>query len=233
MSLPIRFSKWQTSARPVRAAASAFACRSCHGQNGQRADRPTLAIRPGEDVIPSPILWPGPLKVRPPFPLGPATLTQRSPARGSADRMPATRLSRGFGFLNAVGALSWVQTTTLRGSHPCAHPLSSSPFCPPRLPAACKPRQSAAWPALSPAWPWPMPWTKTWLQARRLAPWPVRPPAASNWACRPANPTDLTAFGRPPSFVIGPSGQHARMALFVFASRPGRAEGGERCSRRS
>jgi hypothetical protein len=57
--------------------------------------------------------------------------------------------------------------------------------------------------------------------------WPVRPPAGSSWACRPATDgCDLAAFGRVAS-QKGPSGLIARMVPLLSAP------GGHECFRKS
>jgi hypothetical protein len=113
-------------------------------------------------------------------------------------------------------------TTNQRGSSQCANSLSCSPFFSFRWQVACKTPHRAAWPVLLRGPSWPTRWTKTWSPVPRLAVLPVRPPVASNWACRPAGrPTDLTvAFGRakPPSRTIRASRPGG---LFAFCATRG------------
>lgn len=112
-------------------------------------------------------------------------------------------------------------TTRTRGSHPCASRLSSSPFCPCRLPVACKIPRRAGWPVpLRALWS-PMRWTRTSSQVPRWAAWPAPPPAGSSWACRPAarateRLTEQTARGR-----IGPGAARAICPGGPFAFRLG------------
>jgi len=88
--------------------------------------------------------------------------------------------------------------TTNRGSQTCIKPSSSSLFSPCRCRPACRTLLRAGLPALPRARWSPMRLMKTWSPVPRLGRWPVQPPAASNWACRPASrATDvIAAFGR-------------------------------------
>jgi hypothetical protein len=71
------------------------------------------------------------------------------------------------------------------------------------------------------------------LPVLHSARWPGLRLAACR-GCRPAAATDLTAaFGRPDTTSQRPSGQIARVAFVISASRRGRGARGERCSRRS
>ncbi len=104
-----------------------------------------------------------------------------------------------FPFESASFALdSRAIKTTTRGSKPCRNRLSSSLFSPFRSRPACRTRRRAALPAPLLVPLSPMRWMKTWSPAQPWARLPVRQPAASNSACRPASrATDLiTAEGR-------------------------------------
>ncbi len=123
-------------------------------------------------------------------------------------------------------------TTNQRGSPPCVSRFSCSPFLSFRWRVACRIPPRAASPVLLQGPSWPTRWTKTLSLAQRLAVLPVRPPAVSNWACRPAvRPTDIAtdraAFGR-----AEPSSRTIRASRlggpFAFI-----ATGGPPCSRRS
>ena len=91
-------------------------------------------------------------------------------------------------------------TTTIRGSSPCGNRLSSLPFCPPRLPVACRTPRRAVWLVRRPGLSSPTPRKAMSLPARLSAGWRALQPAASSWACRPATrATDRLndrAFGR-------------------------------------
>ena len=147
----------------------------------------------------SPFFWPGPSRVRPFF-----ELHKLNFKRHSAN--PDARIN--FRFQAFGNALELASITTIdRGSEPCRNPSFSllSLHC--RLPAACKTRHRAALPAQRAALCWLTFLTRTSSPVLRLADLPVRPPAGSRSACRPA--TDhLTAFA-----VARPSGHSPRVAF--------------------
>ena len=96
-------------------------------------------------------------------------------------------------------------TTNLRGSLPCASPLSSSLFFPPPLPAVCRTLRRAGWPVPLQAPSSPMPPKGTCSPGPSLAGSRGSHPAASRSACRPVTrATDPAAFGRvqPPTRTI-------------------------------
>ena len=126
-----------------------------------------------------------------------------------------------------------------RGSKQCANPFFSSLFSPRRWPAACKTLHRVGSRAPSPVLPSPMRWTKTWSRAPLWAVWPVRPPAASKWACRPASrATDrfaLTGQSHQTDGVVRafrPAGPVLHSARPTEFRGPAHSEG-EPCSRKS
>jgi len=154
-------------------------------------------------------------------------------ARASADHTKPGSFGRGFPFIASVNTVNSCAITTLRGTEPCVS-ISSFLHLPPRpLRAAWRPRPSAALAARSQVPPSQMLWMKTWLPVPRLARWQGLRPAVCR-GCRPAVATDLTAAsGQPDATSQRPSGQIARVAFVISASRRGRGARGERCSRRS
>ena len=98
----------------------------------------------------------------------------------------------------AIAVESAAITTNLRGSTKCRSRLSSSLFSPCRWPGACRTPRRAVRPGLRQGFWSPMRPMETCLPARSSVALQVSPPAASNWACRPATrATDLnSAFGR-------------------------------------
>ena len=164
------------------------------------------------DCYPFPSPWPDPSRV------GPFFLTGSAPRRQSdADAVSDGILQCSF---PADSLDSVAIKTSDRGSHPCVNPSFSLPFSPCRLPAACKTPRRAGLPVrrlarLSPMRPAAAP-----SMVRSSAVWPVLPPVASIWACRPATTNNLTAASAASPVRQGPTGQIARLALLHFAIRP-------------
>ncbi len=164
------------------------------------------------DCYPFPSPWPDPSRV------GPFFLTGSAPRRQS----DADAVSDGI-FQCSFPADSLDSTaikTNDRGSQTCVNPSFFLPFSPCRLPAACKTPRRAGLPVrrlarLSPMRPAAAP-----SMVRSSAVWPVLPPVASIWACRPATTNNLTAASTASPVRQGPTGQIARLALLHFAIRP-------------
>lgn len=216
------FSIWQSFAKRPGRAGLAFATGQVLGNNHPKARPAVPAAGWPPFCYPSPSMRPDPLRIGSPF----------SPAlrHAFADRMEPAIPSRAFVFRGAAIEVFLRDITFPRSSISCVNLSLPSPFSPsPLWLAACRTPRRAGLPALLSV-PLPlMRWTKTWLQARRLAVSPVRQ-AATWWAAA----TDLTfaACGRL-AVLHGPSGHPAPVAFSISASRPGRGARGERCSTRS
>lgn len=221
---------WQGSAEGGRKAEFGFALRAMVGQALRRAGCSSYGPRLCLDCTPFP-------EVRPAPQLGRSDLFSAGgsgrDARASADHTKPGSFGRGFRFIAAVNTVNSCAITTLRGIEPCVN-ISSFLHLPPRpFRAAWRPRPSAALAARSLVPPSQTRWMKTWLPGLRLARWQALRPVACR-GCRPAAATDLTAAcGQPDTTTQRPSGQIARVAFVISASRRGRGARGERCSRRS
>ena len=162
---------------------------------------------------PSPSLRSGPSQAGP-------TLRGRGGASGCAGRVK-------YCFeIRAIAVESAGITTNARGSFPCASRLSSSLLSPRPLRAACRTPHRAGLPVQQPAHWSPTLLMKTSLPVLPLAAWPVRPPAGSSWACRPATRvterlTERAACWGVPSHQ-GPSGPTARVVPLFFAGHGGK-----------
>jgi hypothetical protein len=226
---------------PAAAALAVAAGCGC-GQSGFAAvEQPCLAPRPVPDCS-SPLRRPG-------APMAGPSFSGCRPAGRAARPAPAWQddadlvICNGKSFESPWFALlSATITTPNRGSHTCANRLSSSPFSPPRLPAACRTRPRAGWPVPQPARSWPMQPRMTCLPARSSVVWLALRPAASNWVCRPAaratEPDPLTpaarVAGRPLPDIDGVvRAAKPGRPRFAFARWPGPRFEGEPCSRRS
>lgn len=230
MVLPTVSAFWQAFAQRDFGADFGFAMRAVVGQAEGHAGCSSYGPRLCLDCTPS-------LAVRPAPQLGRPDLfskdAQGADARASADHTKPGSSGRGFPFIAAVNTVNSWSITTLRGNEPCVNILSFLHLPPRPFRAAWRPRPNAALAARSPVPPSQMRWMKTWLPVLHSAHWPGLRPAACR-GCRPAVATDLTAvFGQPDATSQRPSGQHARVAFVISASRRGRGARGERCSRRS
>ncbi len=185
------------------------------------------------DLAPSPFSRSVPLVERPGLSCGTGCKAGRGDGHGIADAAQVRLRAQGFCFIDASAAVSSRTITTQRGNEPCVSILSSSHLRPPHLPAACRPRRSAALAARLRVQPLPTRWTRTWWQAPLWVRWLALHPAACR-GCRVAVATDLNAAlpGRTDS-IARPSGHAAPVAFVISAPRPGRGGRGERCSRRS
>ncbi len=187
---------------------AAFAPTRALSQDAGMACETCSSVLAHLDCYPFPSPWPGPLRVRPFF-----AARRQSDADAVNDGIfqcsfPADSLD------------SFAIKTSDRGSQTCVNPSFSLPFSPCRLPAACKTRLRAGLPVrrlarLSPMRPAAAP-----SMARSSAVWPVLPPVASIWACRPATTNNLTAASAASPVRQGPTGQTARLALLHSAIRP-------------
>ena len=230
MVLPTASAFRQGFAQCDFAADFGFAMRAVVGQADEHAGCSSYGPRLCLDCTPSLAVRPAPQLGRPDLF---STGGESADARASADHTKPGSFCREFHFIAAVNTVNSCSITTLRGNEPCVN-ISSFLHLPPRpLRAAWRPRPSAALAARSLVPPSQTRWMKTWLPVPRLARWPGLRLAACR-ACRPAVATDLTAaFGQPDATSQRPSGQSARVAFVISASRPGRGARGERCSRRS
>ena len=230
MVLPTVSAFWQAFAQRDLGADFGFAMRAVVGQAEGHAGCSSYGPRLCLDCTPS-------LAVRPAPQLGRPDLfskdAQGADARASADHTKPGSSGRGFPFIAAVNTVNSWSITTLRGNEPCVNILSFLHLPPRPFRAAWRPRPNAALAARSPVPPSQMRWMKTWLPVLHSARWPGLRPAACR-GFRPAAATDLTAaFGQPDATSQRPSGQIARVAFVISASRRGRGARGERCSRRS
>lgn len=224
------------------AAALAVAAGSGCGQSGVAAvEQPCLAPRPVPDCS-SPLRRPG-------APMAGPSFSRRGPAAWAARRAPAWQDDADLVICNeksfespCFALLSATITTPNRGSLTCANRLSSSPFSPRRLPAACRTRPPAGWPVPQQVRCLPTRPRMTCLPARSSVVWPALRPVASNWACRPAaratEPDHLTPAGRVAGRPLPEIDGVVRAARpgrprFAFACWPGPRFEGEPCSRRS
>lgn len=160
------------------------------------------------DCYPFPSPWPDPSRVRPFF--------------SAARQADADAVSDGiFQCSFAADKLdSAAIITSDRGSQTCVDPSSSLPFSLCRLPAACRTRHRAGLQVRRPVRLSPMRPAAAPSMVRSSAVWPVLPPVASTWACRPATTNNLTAASAASPVRQGPTGQIARLALLHFAIRP-------------
>jgi len=221
---------WQGFAEAARGAVLGFAKLGCVGQAKGHAGCSSYGPRLCLDCTPSLAVRPAFDKRRPDLFSG---CFADGDARAFADHTKAGSLCRRFPFIAAANTVESRSITTLRGNEPCVNILSFLFLRPPAFPAVLRRRPSAAWSVLWPVRRLPTRPTRTWSPVRRWAVWPVQHPAGCR-GCRPAAATDLTAAcGQPDTTSQRPSGQHARVAFVISASRPGRGARGERCSRRS
>ena len=230
MHPPTASAFWQGFAEADFGADFGFAMGAVVGQADGHAGCFSYGPRLCLDCTPSLAVRPAPQQGRPDlFFKGCAGLD----ARASADHTKPGSFGRGFPFIASVNTVNSCAITTLRGTEPCGNILSSSPLRPQPFRAAWRPRPSAALAARSPVPPSRTRWMKTWLPALHSARWQGLRPAVCR-GCRPAVATDLTAAcGQPDATSQRPSGQIARVAFVISASRRGRGARGERCSRRS
>lgn len=230
MVSPTASAFWQAFAQRDFRADFGFAMRALVGQADGHAGCLSYGPRLCLDCTPSLAVRPAPQLGRPDFFFkGDAVLD----ARASADHTKPGSLGRGFPFIAAVNTVNSWSITTLRGNEPCVSILSFLHLPPRPLRAVWRPRPSAALAARSLVPPSQTRWMRTWLPVLHSARWPGLRPAACR-GCRPAAATDLTAaFGQPDTITQRPSGQIARVAFVISASRRGRGARGERCSRRS
>ena len=221
---------WQAFAGAARGAVLGFAKRGLVGQSDADTGCSSYGPRLCLDCTPFLSVRPAPQLGRPDLFSGWVGVRH---ARASADHTKPGSFGRDFPFIAAWNTVKSCAITTLRGIEPCVN-ISSFLHLPPRpFRAAWRPRPSAASVARLPVPPSPMRWMKTWLPVLRLARWQGPRPAVCR-ACRPAAATDLTAAcGQSDTTLQRPSGQIARVAFVISASRRGRGARGERCSRRS
>ena len=191
MNSPTPSLVWQGSAQARAGVFAAFAMKAtarhcfCAGQG-----QPSRDLR-SQRCYPSPSLRSGPSQAGPILFGGVAPSLIRCGSSGNKICFE----------MRDIAVESAAITTNSRGSILCASRLSSSPFFPRPLRAACRTPRRAAWPVLRRA-PWsPMRPTATCLLARSLVALPVSRPAASRLACRPATRAteplaDRAAFGR-------------------------------------
>lgn len=218
---PANFAFRQFTAQAPLAPVKAVACKGFDGQSDRQAGALPHSAPSSLNRNPFPRLRAGNPLSRPVF-SGPALPVRQSAADGG--------ITRNFPFQIIADALSCQAIITLnRGSaSSCSRKTSLSPFFwQPALPAACQRPRNAVWPVPLSAPQSRMQPTATWSPARPLARLRARPLAASNWACRPANPAiDLTAAPqrRGPAPTPRPFRVATRSGLFAYQSVPARTD---------
>ena len=198
----------QQFAQASGAGEAGFACAARLAQDAIMASEAGFAASAHLDCYPFPSPRPDPSRVRPFFPKA-----RQSNADAVSDGI--FQCSFPTDKLDSVAI-----KTNDRGSHTCVNPSFSLPFAPFRLPAVCKTRPRAGLPVRQPARLSPMRPAAAPSMARSSAVWPVLPPVASTWVCRPATTNNLTAASAASPVRQGPAGQIARLALLHSAIRP-------------